>query len=371
MKKSSIIALLLAVIMVFCACGTTATPATSAPATETPTTPASEVPVAETPSEEPTAEALFKAAMVTDINGVNDHGFNQGAWAGLQACSEEGWASVKYLESKQEADYAANLGTLSDEGNDIIWGVGYLMADAMKNAATVNPDNLYAIVDNAYDTIPPNMVCLVFDSQDCSFLVGYIAGRMTETNNVGVVGGVKGAIIDSFEYGYRAGVAYAAKELGKEITVQVEYANSFSDEAKGKEIATSMFKKGADIVFQAAGSTGTGVIEAAKELDKWAIGADIDQNYLAPENVLTSALKDVGAGIYDVNKSIKDGEKLGSTIYTGTLANGAVGYSPSTSDHVPAEIIKATDAIKEKIIAGEIVAPVNEEEFNTFVEALS
>ena len=370
MKKFSIIvALLLVVMLAFCACGKKAdAPAADAPAADAP---AADEPAADEPAaDEPAADAVYKAAMVTDVGGVNDQGFNQGAWNGLQKCEAEGWAAVKYLESKQEADYSTNLDTLSDEGNDIIWGIGFLMADAMMNAATVNPDNLYAIVDNAYETVPDNMVCLVFDSQDCSFLVGYIAGKMTETNNVGIVGGVKGAIIDTFEFGYRAGVAYAAKELGKEIEVQVQYADSFTDAAKGKAIATSMFQNGADIVFQAAGATGLGVIEAAKELGKWAIGADTDQNYLAPDNVLTSAMKDVGAGIYNVCKSINDGENLGGTVYTGTLANGAVGYAPSTSTHVPADVIADTDALMDKMIAGDVVAPINEEEFNAFVAAL-
>lgn len=147
-------------------------------------------------------------------------------------------AKVSYLESKQESDYATNLDKVVDSGNKLVWGIGFAMSDAITKAAKANPDVSYAIVDNSYgDDTPANVTGVMFNAQEPSFIVGYIAAKTTKTGKVGFVGGIKSGIIDQFQYGYQAGVQYAAKELGKDITVDVQYAESFSDASKGKAIA--------------------------------------------------------------------------------------------------------------------------------------
>jgi basic membrane protein A len=315
--------------------------------------------------------ALLRVAMVSDVGGVNDQSFNQSAWEGLQQLEADGIAEVTYLESQQESDYVSNLENLTDQDYQIIWGIGYMLADPILTAAKTNPDTTYAIVDNDYgDETPENVICLVFDSQDSSFLCGYIAGRMTETNNVGVVGGIQGDVIDTFVYGYSAGAKYAAYEQGKEIEVQVQYIDSFTDSAKGKTVATKMIQDGADVVFQACGGGGVGVIEAAKEQGKWAIGADSDQNHLAPDNVLTSAMKLVGAGMYNVCKESANGNDLRGQTYLGTLENGSVGIAPTSAANVPEDILADTEAVKQKLISGELTAPIHEEPYNEFLETL-
>ena len=156
--------------------------------------------------------------MVTDTGGVNDQSFNQSSWEGLQSFEKNNkGAKVSYLESKQESDYATNLDKVVDGGNKLIWGIGFAMSDAILNAAKSNPDVNYAIVDNSYgDKTPANVTGVMFSAQEPSFMVGYIAGKTTKTNKVGFVGGIKSGIIDQFQYGYQAGVLYAAKELGKD-----------------------------------------------------------------------------------------------------------------------------------------------------------
>ena len=249
-------------------------------------------------TEAPKAAKSFNVAMVTDTGGVSDQSFNQSSWEGLQNFEKKSGGKVSYLESKQETDYATNLDKVVDADNKLIWGVGFAMADAVLNAAKTNKDVSYAIVDNSYgDKTPENVTGVMFSAQEPSFIVGYIAGRTTKTDRVGFVGGIKNPVIDQFEYGYQAGVLYAAKELGKTINVDVQYAESFSDASKGKAIANKMFSSGCDIVFHAAGGTGVGVIDAAKEANKFAIGVDRDQAYLAPDNVLTSALKLVNVAV--------------------------------------------------------------------------
>ena len=214
-------------------------------------------------------KSSFSIAMITDTGGINDQSFNQSAWEGLTELKNEKGVEVNYIESKQASDFVTNLERLGDSGANLLWGVGYACADAVLEAADSNPDIQYAIIDNAYDDTPDNVTGVMFRAQEPSFMVGYVAGRMTETNKVGFVGGISSGLIDQFQYGYEAGVKYAAKELGKDIDISVQYAESFSDAAKGKAIATKMYSDGCDVIYHAAGGSGTGVIEAAKEADKW------------------------------------------------------------------------------------------------------
>lgn len=309
----------------------------------------------------------FKAAMVTDTGGVNDQSFNQSSWEGLQSFGKDAGAKVSYLESKQATDYATNLDKLADDNNNLIWGIGYAMADAIGNASKQNSDINYAIIDNGYDpkTMGTNVAGVMFRAQESSFLVGYAAGKSTKTNKVGFIGGQTSAIIDQFQYGYQAGVDYAAKELGKKIAVSVQYAQSFSDSAKGKAIANKMYSDGCDIVFHAAGGVGVGVIEAAKEANKMAIGVDRDQAYLAPKNVLTSALKLAGKAVADVSKDAKDGQKIGGKTYTFGLKEGAVGI-PTNNPNMSKSVYDDTMKIQEKIISGSIVPPYDKETYKKF-----
>ncbi|WP_250228768.1 BMP family ABC transporter substrate-binding protein [Anaeropeptidivorans aminofermentans] len=377
MKKLLSAVLIGAMALSLAACGgNTEGPKPEAPASEAPASeaPASEAPASEAPASEGTDYSNFSVGMITDTGGVNDQSFNQSAWEGLQAFEQETGAKVSYRESEQEANYGPNIDSLVDADTDLIWGIGFMMGDAISNAATTNPDIKFAIVDNAYDETPANLTAVVFRAQEPSFLVGYMAGMTTETNKVGFVGGIKGEVIDQFEFGYRAGVAYAAKELGKEIEVLVQYADSFGDDAKGKAIATSMYTNGADIVFHAAGNVGQGVIAAAKDMDKLVIGVDRDQAYLAPDNVMTSALKLVGAAMKDVSKRIADGEELGGQTLAYGIAEESAGIPPyegSTANLVDKEVYDKTMEIKDKIVSGDIIdIPVSEEEFNEFVTGL-
>ncbi len=301
----------------------------------------------------------ISVGMVTDVGGVNDNSFNQSAWEGLQRAESELGIEVSYLESGQGSDYGPNMDTMYDTGKDLIWGVGFLMADAILEAATANPDTNYAIIDFAYADTPDNLVGVVFAAQEPSFLVGYIAGKMTETGTVGFVGGIAGAVIDGFDYGFHAGVQYA----NPEVTVLRQYADSFTDAAIGKSIATQMYLEGADIIFAAAGLVGDGVIEAAREQDLWAIGVDRDQNYLAPDHVMTSAMKRVDSAIFQISATLQDGVFPGGETFLFNLANEGVGVAPTSDIHVPADLLAEVDDLSQMIIDGEISVPFDEASF--------
>lgn len=311
------------------------------------------------------SKASYKLEMITDTGGVNDQSFNQLSWAGLQQLNEEkGW-EVSYLESKQEADYATNLDKAVDDGSNLIWGVGFAMADAVEKSAQQNPDVQFAIVDNANASDVSNLTGVQFRAQEPSFMVGYIAACFTKTGKVGFVGGVSSDVIDQFEFGYKGGVAYANSTKGTSVEVQAQYAESFSDSAKGKSITQKMFSDGCDIVFHAAGGVGTGVIEAAKEANQYAIGVDMDQSYLAEDNVITSALKRVDVAVVDVSTRIESGDLEGGTTISLGMTEDCVGI-PEGHDIIGDEIYNEAVEIGEKIKSGDIKPPANESELSSF-----
>jgi len=304
----------------------------------------------------------LKISMVTDVGGVNDQSFNQSAWEGLQRAEKDMDVNVSYVESNQDADYKPNMETLLDADTDLIWGIGFKMAEPLAESAQLNPEQKYAGIDCFFPEPTPNLVGILFKEQEPSFLVGYIAGKMTKTNKVGFVGGMDFFVIHKFHYGFMAGVKYA----NPDVEIFVQYADSFTDAAKGKAIANQMYKNGADIVYHAAGGVGDGVIEAAKEQNKFAIGVDRDQNDLAPDNVITSAMKRVDNAIYNLSQALVNGQFPGGSNVIYGLKEGGVGIAPTSSKHVPADVLAEVEIIKAKIIAGEIVPPTNAEEFKKF-----
>ena len=301
------------------------------------------------------ADEIVRVALVTDTGCIGDQSFNDLAWAGLQRAKEELGIDVSFLESVTESDYAANMETLYDEGYTLIICNGWMMADALAEAAALHPDQMYAIIDNA--SVAENVIGMNFATEQCSYLVGVAAGTMTQTNNVGLVIGMVSPLMNTFGYGYYAGV----RDTNPDCEIQSYNANSYGDVAGGKAAATSMFANGADIVYQAAGGTGIGVIEAAKEQGKFAIGVDTDQSYLAPEAVLTSAMKAVDTAVFNLCKDAKEGTLVGGD-HLFTLADGGVGIAP-TDTLLSEEAKAAVEEAKAKILSGEIVVPGTTEAF--------
>ena len=293
----------------------------------------------------------LKVGLVTDLGGVEDQSFNQSAWEGLQRAKEDFGVEVNYLSSGADSDYEPNIATFVDEEYDLIISVGYLLADATRAAAEANPDTKFAIIDDATCADLANVTCLTFKQEQASYLVGYVAGLMTQKNNVGIVLGMASDTMNLFGYGYCAG----ALDANPEITIQQGNANSFGDPAMGSTLTTNFVTNGADIVFHAAGATGTGVIAECQAKGIMAIGVDSDQNYLAPETVITSAMKRVDNAVYDSVAKLVEGTLEGG-IAEYDLTNGGVDIAPTT-DLLPEEVVAAVAEIKEKIIAGEIVVP--------------
>ena len=304
-----------------------------------------------------TEGAALRVGLVTDIGGVEDQSFNQSAWEGLQRANKELGVEVNYLSSGSDSDYAPNLETFVDEEYDLIIGVGYQLSDALRAAAEANPDIKFAIIDDTANADVENVTCLMFKQEQGSYLVGYAAGLMTEANNIGIVLGMASANMNLFGYGYCAG----ALDANPDITIQQGNANSFGDPAMGSTLTTNFVTNGADIVFHAAGATGTGVISEAQAKGIYAIGVDSDQNYLAPETVITSALKRVDNAVFDTVTKLVDGTLEGG-INEYDITNDGVGFvSPGL---LPDDVVEAVNAQAEKVASGDIVVPYDAESFN-------
>ena len=299
----------------------------------------------------------FKIGLVTDTGGVNDQSFNQSAWEGLQKVEEEYGVTVNYLESSGDADYIPNITSFIDEDYDLIISVGYMLADATREAAEANPDQKFAIIDDSSCSDLDNVTCLMFKQEQASYLVGYVSGLMTETNNVGFVLGNASETMHLVGYGYLAGVL----DANPDAKIQQYNAASFADAAGGKSAATTMVTNGADVIFHAAGGTGVGVIEGCKEAGIYAVGVDSDQSYLAPDTIITSAMKRVDVAVQTVSEEAINGTISGG-IETYELSNGGVDIAPTTT-LLPDDVVSAVEEIKQKIISGEVTVPASQAEF--------
>ena len=307
------------------------------------------------------AAAKTKIGMVTDVGGVNDKSFNQTSWEGLQAlAAADSSFEVKYLESKTDADYQTNINTFIDEGYDLVICVGYMLADATRQAAEANPDQKFAIIDDSSCADLPNVACLMFAQEQASYLVGLVAGSVTQSKTVGYVQGMVSDSMNLFGIGFITGV----QEVCPDATVLQYNANNFGDIAGGSTAAKDMITKGADVIYQAAGGTGIGVINACDEEGIWAIGVDTDQAPLAPEHVITSAMKRVDVASQDISKAVAAGE-FAAGVHLYDLSNGGVDLAP-TRDNIPADVLELVENAKAAVIAGDVVVPTSVDDCPAF-----
>lgn len=310
--------------------------------------------------QEPEADAT-QVGLTTSIAGLGDQGFNDLAAAGVMQAEEELGVDGVVVEAEAETDYVPNLQGFAVDEFDLVYAVGFLMQDALTQVASEQPETNFAIIDAVVDQ--PNVASITFQEEQGSFLAGAFAALMTleaeqgsvdkmeGTRTVGFIGGGDVPLIHKFQEGFEQGVA----AVDDSIEVLVAYAGSFTDPAKGKELAISQYTSGADMIYQAAGPTGTGVIEAAQEQDRYVIGVDADQNSLAPEHVITSMLKNVDVAVFDTIQSVVDGSFDGGQRVFG-LENDGVGLAPfhELADVVPDSVVSEVDALEEMVRSGEI-----------------
>ncbi|MBZ0266649.1 BMP family ABC transporter substrate-binding protein, partial [bacterium] len=240
---------------------------------------------------------------------------------------------------------------------DIVIGVGFLFADAIRAVAADFPDVHFVLVDGRIEGMD-NVASLVFREQEGSYLVGAIGALVSKSGTLGFVGGMDVPLIHRFQAGYQAG----ATRVRPDVEVLIGYAGvrpeAFTDPVRGKEIATSQIARGADVVFHAAGVTGLGVIEAARDRGVYAIGVDSNQNPVAPGTMLTSMVKRVDNVIYTAVIDSYHGTFHGGLVEFG-LAEDGVGFALDdlNRDLIPAPVLERVAGLRDSIIAGEIAVP--------------
>jgi basic membrane protein A len=309
-----------------------------------------------------TAASTIKVGLAYDVGGRGDQSFNDSAATGLDKAKAEFGVEVKELEAgngETDAQKEERLRLLASDGYSPVIAVGFAYATALKKVATEFPDVKFAIVDDS-SIEAPNVTPLVFSEEQGSFLVGAIAAQASKTANVGFIGGVNTPLLQKFEAGFAAG----AKAVNPSIKVQVKYLtqppdfSGFGDPAKGKTVAQGMLDAGADVVYAAAGGSGSGAFDAVAAAKAFAIGVDSDQYLTAAAGVkpviLTSMIKRVDIAVYNEIKAAVDGAPL-SGIQTFDLKVDGVGYSESNSAVEPYKA--KAEEFKAKIISGEITVP--------------
>jgi basic membrane protein A len=315
------------------------------------------------------AASAFTACQVTDVGGIDDSGFNQTAWKGVQDSMKAYGIDGRYLESQSETDYEPNLNALLDAKCDVIISVGFLMADATATSAGANPDAKFSIVDMAYNPTIPNVLGMVFATNEAAFMAGYLAAGMTQTGVVGTFGGINIPPVTGFMDGFYYGVAYHNSQKGTSVQVlgwnpeskDGLFTGNFESLDDGRAFAQNLYDEGADIVMPVAGPVGLGSAALAAELGTDAlkiIGVDADQTQTDPGNAdvyLTSVLKRMDSTVMQVIKQTMDGKFAGGMM-VGTLANEGVSLAPyhSFDSAVPAALKAEIEAIRTGIIAGSI-----------------
>jgi basic membrane protein A len=315
----------------------------------------------------------FSVGMVTDIGGIDDKSFNQSAWEGLQAFGkannlQKGKGGYDYLQSSSDADYVTNLNTLARQGFNLVYGIGFLMQNAVDEVAKQQKNTKFAIIDA--EVKEPNVASILFKEQEAAFLAGVAAALTTKTDHIGFIGGMQSSVVERFHAGYLAGV----KAVKPSVKVDVQYAGAFDKAEVGQAIASKMYSSGVDVIFHAAGATGNGLFKEAVDLKKkdpkreiWVIGVDRDQNDMGPDVVLTSALKRVDVAVQDTAKMAKDGNFPGGKDVLYGLTESGVGLSPINSIAANKDAIdKAVKDWTDKIKSGAVKVPGTLAELKTF-----
>ena len=319
-----------------------------------------------------------KMCQVTDFGGIDDQSFNQTAWAGFEQAADQLDVEIAYLESDDATDYAPNIQSFIDGGCDLIVTVGFNLAADTAASACANPEQLYAILDEAPAFYPGsawadadgNPLCeftnvrgVTFQTDEAAFLAGYLSAGITETGIVATFGGIAYPTVTIFMNGFAQGVDYYNQAKGTAVQVlgwdpaaqEGIFVGNFESQDDGRAQGESLSDEGADIILPVAGPVGLGTAAAALERGFLVVGVDADQYLTAPEYGaawLTSILKNMDVAVLDTVTNVVENGAVGDA-FVGTLANGGLGLAPyhDNEDMVPPELTAEIEQLKADIIA--------------------
>lgn len=300
--------------------------------------------------------ASIKVGLIYDVRGRGDLSFCDAAYNGAKKAVDEWDIKLTEVNPTQNTDTEMALRRLAKLKFDLIVGVGFQFQEPMNRVAVDFPNVNFALIDAVAE--PENVASLIYKAHEGTFLAGVIAALKTETKKVGFVGGMKVPLVEAFEIGYAAGI----KNTHTNIELLVNYVGvtpqAFNDPAKGKELALAQYNKGADIILAAAGASGLGVLEAAKQTGKYIIWVDSNGNGLVPGQVLTSIIKGVELSVYQMIENVVNDKFTGGVKNYG-LKEGGIEYIVDDDNEslLSDEILKKVKEFKGKIISGEIDVP--------------
>ena len=314
-----------------------------------------------------TTKSSLKVALVTDIGGLNDNGFNHLAYTGYQKAESQYGFKEKVIQTVSQNDYVTNL-TQAAQVADLVLAVGFLMQQPLDKVAKEYPSKKFGIIDGCATDAKgncdplPNVAPLFFKEQDAGCLVGAVAGQMEldgkakiskllGKNTIAAVGGLDIPPVDHYIAGYK----YCAQKVDPAVNVVVNFSQDFSATAKCKDVANSQISQHqADIIFQVAGGCGVGALDAANSKGVYGIGVDADQGSLYP-SVITSALKRVDTAVYDTIKNTEDGT-FSNNPPPFDLAHDGVGYAPVIAS-LPSDVSAKAADFANQIKAGTLTPP--------------
>ncbi|HUP64127.1 MAG TPA: BMP family ABC transporter substrate-binding protein [Thermoanaerobaculia bacterium] len=292
--------------------------------------------------------------IVFDIGGKDDRSFNAAAWEGVKRAAQALPIVLRDVEPGDPNSIEPAMRAFAERGYDLIIGVGFAQTAILETVARDYPDIRFAIIDGVIDF--PNVASLVFKEHEGSYLVGMIAAHASETGTIGFIGGMDIPLIRRFEVGYEEG----ARAVNPAIRVIDNYVGvtdaAWNNPGKGKELSVAQIRRGADVIFTAAGNSGLGAFDAAEQFDKLVIGVDSNQNWVKPGYVLTSMVKRIDNAVYHIIEEIVAGRFQGG-IHVYGLENEGVGYSLDEHNRhlIDPAVLAEVEAAKRKIIDGEIV----------------
>jgi basic membrane protein A len=308
----------------------------------------------------PGGAARGRVGLVFDVGGRGDKSFNDAAYTGLLRAEKELGVEGAYLEPVGSEDREAAMRLFAARGMDLVLGVGFIFSGDVDRVARDYPATRFACIDYVPSATgaPPNVEGLDFREEEASFLVGAVAGFVSKTHQIGFVGGMTGPLIRKFEVGYGAGAHAACPDCIVHSAYAGASPDAFRDPAKGKALAISEISEGADVLYHAAGASGHGVFEAAREANVWAIGVDSDQHDEMPGTVLTSMVKRGDIAVFEAIRSVVEG-RFEPGVHELGLRDGAVGYvhdGPHAAA-IPDDVKRKVDALREDVVRGAIKVP--------------
>ncbi|MFZ4404706.1 MAG: BMP family lipoprotein [Pseudobdellovibrionaceae bacterium] len=298
----------------------------------------------------------LKVALVLDKGGKDDKSFNSAAYLGATKAQKDLGIELKYVEATDVNALESLHRSFAKKNYNLIIGIGFAQADAVKKVSAQNPQAKFAIIDAEIKA--PNVRSILFADHEGSFLVGALAALKSPQNTIGFIGGMDIPLIRRFALGYSAG----AKYINPKIKIIENFigvtGDSWNNPAKAKELALNQYNQNVDAIFVAAGASGAGVFDAAENKKKLAIGVDSNQNWIKPGFILTSMLKRVDIAVYESIKQANENKFKAEVVHLG-LADKGIDYAMDEHNKnlISAQQIQKIEKIKYDIIAKKIIVP--------------